>query len=267
MKILNRHISSLQLLFFVVYVILSSVMIFTPIIITGSVHITKKFIIDEDVMEVILLSVLFALSLLIFKLYRKEASKQAELIDNIKTDKKKADEKLFDSMDYIGKVNVQIEEIKSIFETTNAYPETMNEFKRTVRFLSDRVLGIVNTNWVLFRIVNSDTHRTIYECFETRQGFVCRYPHVSNKMILEKRSISPFTAVISNPRNLNFLVFCAMPVDTINNDQRVFIQAIMNEITMLFIILNSSYDKVDNRVFVDNRSNKQTDALRHLSPS
>lgn len=267
MKILDRHISSLQLLFFVIYVILSSVMILTPIIITGSVHITQKFIIDEDVMEVLLLSVLFVLSLLIFNLYRQEASKQAELIDNIKSDKRKADQKLFDSLDYIGKVNVQIEEIKSIFDTTNAYPETKNDFKRTARFLSERVLGIVNTNWALFRIISSENHRTIYECFETRQGFVCRYPHVSNRMILEKRSVPPFTAIISSPRNLNFLVFCAMPVDAINNDQRVFIQAIMNEITMLFIILNSSFDKADNRVFADHRSHKQTDALRRLLPS
>jgi ABC-type Mn2+/Zn2+ transport system permease subunit len=72
-------------------VILSSVMIFTPILITGSVHITNKFIIDEDVMEVILLSILFALNFLTFKLYKQEASKQDELISTIKNDKKKAD--------------------------------------------------------------------------------------------------------------------------------------------------------------------------------
>jgi predicted nucleic acid binding AN1-type Zn finger protein len=73
-------------------------------------------------------------------------------------------------------------------------------------------------------------------------------------MIVEKQPISSFTTVISNPQNLNILVCCAMPVDKINNDQRVFIQAIMNEITMLFIILNSSYNKNENRIFVENES-------------
>ena len=87
MKILNRHISSLQILFFVIYVILSSVMILTPVIITGSVHITKKFIIDEDVMEVLLLSILFGVNLLIFKLYRQEGGKQEELISKMNRDK------------------------------------------------------------------------------------------------------------------------------------------------------------------------------------
>jgi hypothetical protein len=266
MKILNHHISSLQLLFFVIYVILSSVMICTPIIITGSVHITKTFIIDEDVMEVILLSILFALSLLIFKLSRQEAHKQDELINKFKNDKKTADEKLFDSLEYIGKVNVQIEEIKSIFNTTNAYPETRNDFKKSIRFLSGRVLGIVNTNWALFRIISSDTHRTMYECFEAREGFSCRYPHVSNKLIVEKQFTSPFTTVISHPHKLNVLVCCAMPVNTINNDQRIFIQAIMNEITMLFIILNSSNDNNDNGIFVDNRSKKKAEAARPSLP-
>ena len=204
MKILNHRISFLQLLFFVIYVILSSVMILTPILITRSVHVRRTFIIDEDVMEALLLSFLFALSLLMSKLYKNEASKQEELINNIKKDKKKADEKLFDSLDYIGKVNVQIEEIKSIFDTSNAYPETKNDFKRTVRFLSERVLGIVNTNWVLLRIISNGTDRTIYECFETRDGFSCCYPHVSNKMIVEQQSTSHFTTVISRSAKSEF---------------------------------------------------------------
>jgi hypothetical protein len=201
------------------------------------------------------------------KLYKNEASKQEELINNIKKDKKKADEKLFDSIDYIGKVNVQIEEIKSIFETSSTYLRTKNDFKRTVRFLSERVLGIVNTNWVLLRIISNGTHRTIYECFETREGFSCRYPRVSNKMIVEQQSASQLTTVISNPRNLNFLVICAMPVDAISHDQRVFIRAIMNEITMFFIILHSSFDDNENILFLENRNTKKIEAVRPLPPS
>ncbi len=232
-------------------------MIFTPIMITGSVHITKKFIIDEDAMEGLLLVFLFALNLLIFKLYKQTTSKQEELIDKIEREKKKADEKLFDSLSYIGKVNVQIEEIKSIFNTTNTLPETKNDFKKTARVLSERVLGIVNTNWALFRIINIDTGRTIFECFETRQGFSCRYPHVSNKMIVEKQFTSPFTTVVSTPPNVNVLICCAMPVETINTDQRVFIQAIINEITKLFIISNSSHYRDEHGTFAESKSNKK----------
>jgi len=254
MKIKYYHASVVQTLYFIIYLVLSSVIIFTPILITGSVTITKKIIIDEEIAEVILLAILFSLSVLIFKLYKQEASRQEEFIKKMKNDKKTTDEKLYDSLSYIGKVNVQIEEIKSIFNTTNTYPETKNDFRKAFRFLSERVLGIVNTNWALMRIINSSTQRTISECFETRQGYSDLYPHVSNKMIIEKQNISHFTTLISNSKNMNILVCCTMPIDGINNDQRVFIQAIINEIMMLFIILNSSYYKNGNNIVEENIS-------------
>ena len=255
MKKINYHASFLQTLYFIIYLLLSSVIIVTPILITGSIYITEKIIIDEEIAEVILLAILFSLSILILKLYKQEAAKQEEFIRKIKNDKKTTDERLYDSLSYIGKVNVQIEEIKTIFNTTNTYPETKNDFKKTLRFLCERVLGIVNTKWTLLRIINSNTQRTLCECFETRQGYSCQYPHVSNKMIVEKRIIPSFTTIISNSQNLNILVSCTMPIDEINTDQRVFIQAIINEIIMLFIILNSSYYKNGNNVSEENRSN------------
>ena len=254
MNKLTYHASFLQSLYFIIYLLLSIVIVVTPILITGSVYITEKLIIDEEIAEVILLGILFSLSILIFQLYKREASKREELIKKMKDDKKTTEEKLFDSLSYIGKVNVQIEEIKTIFNTTNKYPETKNDFKKMFRFLSERVLGIVNTNWALFRIINTNTQRTISECFETRHGFSGHYPHISNKMIVEKQLVSPYTTIISNSKNLNILVCCTMPIDKINSDQRVFIQAIINEIIMLFIILNSSYYKNGNNIVEENIS-------------
>jgi hypothetical protein len=251
MKELKIKASFLQILYLIIYICLASFIIITPILISGSVHLTKKFIIDEEIIEVILLGVLFSLSILIFKLYKQEARKKEDIIKKIKSDKKTTEEKLFDSLSYIGKVNVQIEEIKSIFNTTNKYPETKNDYKKSFRFLSERVLGIVNSNWVLFRIIDRNTRKTISECFETRAGFSSQYPCISNKMIIENQFMTSCTTVISNPQNLNILVCCALPIDKINKDQRIFIEAIINEIIMLFIILHSSYYKNETKIFTE----------------
>ena len=70
---------------------------------------------------------------------------------------------------------------------------------------------------------------------------------------MEKQPIVPFSYVISNPGNLNILVSCIMPVDKISNDQRLFIQAIINEISKLFIILNSGYYKQESKLIVEER--------------
>jgi hypothetical protein len=76
-------------------------------------------------------------------------------------------------------------------------------------------------------------------------------------MIIEKQPVLPFSYVISNPENLNILVSCIMPVDKITNDQHVFIQAIINEITKLFVILNSLYYKKESNLIFEGNTDKK----------
>jgi hypothetical protein len=242
MKKVKTDPSFLQVLYIVVFLILSCLIIYIPHAINNPLHVTKKLIIEEEFVESFLLLVLFLLNIFILGLYKREVARQKEMIIRINNDKKSSDDKLNDSFRYIGKVNVQIQQIKSIF-TSSRFPKTKSDFKKTLLFFSERVFGIVNTDWVLFRIIDSNTRKTISEQFETRHGLPVEYPHLSNKMIIEQQSCSPFTTVISNPGDLNILVCCTLPVDTITNEERVFIQAITNEITMIFIYFNSAYYK------------------------
>lgn len=248
MKKINIQPSFLQVLYLLVTVILFSVILLTPLLIQGPLRLTEKLILEEEIIEGCLLSVLVLLSILIYTLYKHESAKQRELINKINLAKKSAEEKLFDSFQYIGQINVQIEQIKLIFKHSDKLPETKNDFKKTLYFLSERVFGITNANWILFRIIDNKNHKTINEQFETRQGYNFDYPHVSNKTIIENQSCPPFTAVISSPQNFNILVCCILSVDKISNDERVFIQAITKEITMLFVILNSSYYTEGNKI-------------------
>ncbi len=249
MKKLNLQPSSLEILYLLINLLLFSVIILTPILIHGPLYLTEKLIIGEEIAEGTLLCILFFLSILIFNLYKHEVLKHKELINKINNDKKSAEDKLDDSFKYIGQINVQIQQIKLIFNNYSKLPETKNDFKKTLYFFSERVFGITTANWVLFRIIDSETSKTINEQFEIRHGYTFDYPHISNKMIIEKQSCSPFTAIISNPQNFKILVCCILPVDNVSNEERIFIQAITNEITMLFVILNSSYyNKEGNKI-------------------
>jgi hypothetical protein len=230
MKKLNFKPSFLQILYFLIAILLLAVIFITPLLISGPLFLTEKLIIEEEIIEGSLLCIMFFLGLLIFNLYKHEVHKQKELINKINND------------------NVQIQQIKLIFNNYDKLPETKNDFKKTLYFFSERVFSITNANWVLFRIIDSKNHKTINEQFETRHGYTFDYPHISNKMIIEEQSCPPFTAIISNPQNFNILVCCILPVDNVSSDERIFIQAITNEITMLFVILNSSYYKEGNRI-------------------
>ncbi len=241
MKKLSFQSSFLRILYLIINILLFSVVIFTPLLIRGPLYLTEELIIKEEIFEASLLCILFALSFIIYELYKHEARKQEELIIKIRNDKKSAEEKLDDSFRYIGQINVQIQQIKLIFNNYNKLPETKNDFKRALFYFGERVFGITDADWVLFKIINCKNSKTINEQFETRHEGAFDYPHISNKMIIEKQACPPFTAIISNPQNFNILVCCILPVDNVNNDERIFIQAITNEITMLFVILNSSY--------------------------
>lgn len=243
MKKVKSNPAFLQVMYLVIFFVLFGLMVYIPHAINNPLHVTQKFIVEEEVIESILLSVLLLLNLLIYSLYRKESVRQKELVAKMKTENKSIHEKLDDSFKYIGKVNVQIQQIKSIFNSSDRFPKTKNDFKKTLLFYSERIFGIVNIDWVLFRIINSTTGRTISEQFETRQGLPREYPHISNKMILERQRLNPYTTVVANPQDLSILVSCTIPAENITGDERVFIQAITNEIAMIFIYFNSIYYK------------------------
>jgi len=256
MKKANFKPVFLQILYLITFFLLYAVIVFTPALITGPAHITNNLIFKEETIEGLLLAILFLLSFLILNLYKYEVFKHKKVIEKAKKDKMIVDDRLLESDQYIGMLNVQISEIKSIFNSISKYPETKAELKDTYRFFGKRILGIVNSNWVLIRIINSNTQRTIGEHFEIRHGITVSYPRVSNKMIIEDVAIAEYCSVISNPENLNILVFCILPISEISNDQRIFIQAIINEIIKLFMILKSSYYKNENIVFQEDKPYK-----------
>lgn len=246
--------SRLQVLYLVIFFILFTFIIIAPSLINGPLYLAKKIIIEEETIEGALLFILFLISIWIFNLYKNEAGKNKEMIMTINHDKKKVEERLSISDQYIASLNVQIQEIYSIFNDIDKYPESKSDLRKAFRFFGKRVLGIVNTNWVLFRIIDISSQRTICESLETRQGYSSDYPHVSNKMILEKQLIPEYITVNANPLNLNIFASCIMPIAAISKEQRIFVQAIINEITKLFVILNSSYYKKEMKILNGNKS-------------
>ena len=115
MKKSNFQFSFFQVLYLIFFLILFSIIISTPILINGYVNFTENLIIEEEIAESVLLCVLLSLSLVLAYQYKREIYKQKGLIKKIENDKKTAKEKLIDSFKYIGKINVQIQEIKSIY--------------------------------------------------------------------------------------------------------------------------------------------------------
>ena len=243
MKNTGFHPSFLQLIYLILFIFLFTLIISTPEFIIGSVHFSERLIVREEIVKGILLGILFVVSTLILNLYKGEVAKHKDQIEKINTDKQKVEERLQISDQYIGMINVQIKEIKSVFFSIDNYPQTKADFKRTFTFFGEKVLGIVNSNWVLIRIVNSESQRTISEHYKARSRSINKYPQISNKLMIDAQPIASHTSIISNPKDIDILVFCVLPLETISSDEQIFLQAIIDEITKMYIIFNSSYFK------------------------
>src|SRR5664279_3958203 len=155
MKKLNIRPSFLQTLYLIIFIILFAFIIYTPTLIKGPVSLTSKLILEEETFEGVLICILFIISILILNLYKREVTKHKEIINKISNEKKKIEDRLIDSEQYIAIMNVQIQEIKSIFNTIDKYPETKEGLKKALTFFGSRVIGIVNSEWVMFRIIDT----------------------------------------------------------------------------------------------------------------
>jgi hypothetical protein len=242
MKI-NIHPTFLQMVYFVILLFLLAIIIYSPSLINGPVHLTRKLIVEEDTVEGILVGILFIVSILIVNLYKNEVYKHKELIQKINTDKQKVEDRLYVSDQYIGMVNVQLREINSTYDCIENYPKTKPEFKEAFRSFGKRLLGIVKSDWVLIRIIDSKSQRSLSEHFETMENLTVEYPHVSNKLIIEQKQMLSHISVVYNPKNLDMIVFCILPVEKISPDEEGFIKTILDELTKMFLIINSSHYK------------------------
>lgn len=243
MKKLNLHLL-LRIIYITILLLIFITIIIVPKLIKGSTSFIEKIIIEEEFLEGFFIAILLGLSLLIQKYYRKEIGWYRAQANKIKNDKKLAEERLNDAFNYIGKVNVQIQEIESIFAKDLKYPETKKDFKKLLFYFSEYALGIVHADWVLIRIIDSVNQRTISEHLETRGKFTLQnYPHISNRAIIEDQSNLSLTVITSHPQNINIISCCIFPLNKISNEQRNLVKAIVSQIIMLFIIFESSYYK------------------------
>jgi len=264
MKNTKVHFAYLQIVYLTILTVLFLFIIYPPSFVEGPVNL-KKLIPEKETIEVILTSILFLLSIFIMRFYKREVDKNREQIQRIKNDKMRVEERLLESDQYIGLVNVRIQDIKSIFYSFENYPKTKAELKNTFVFLGKRILRITNSNWVLIRIIDKSTQKTISEHFESKGEQTSGYPHVSNKTIIEEKQLVSNISVICNPKNLDILVSCTLSVDKISNNERIFVQAIANEIAKQYIISNSTYNTDANKIIVSHLPNDTEKRIKRIS--
>ena len=232
-----QKIKILERIYYYIFVVLLFSLALTPYIIKSG-----TLFLEEEYLEVILIIIQMFLGYLAFRLYKKEAENNLKKVQKLQHHRDKLEKQLGDAFKYIGSVNVQMQEIKSIFSGIKKYPESKKDFKLIMHFLADKILGITDIDWVIFKIIDLNNFQTLKEYCGSRGLSVLLKCDISNEDVVGEKS-DFYDIFKSDQENFNEKAFCIIPNKKLTNNQKIFIKAIINQLDMMFIIFSSSYYK------------------------
>jgi len=192
---------------------------------------------SDEVSETVFISSLFLLMAILFSFYSREVNKY-------KKQQEELEDRLRETFKYIGSINLQIEEMKKVFSSVNKYPESKKDIQALFVHTAERILGMINADWVLLKIVDIRSGNNLHEYFISRGNKKIDKIKVENKELLSGEcSFGQCSIVKSNQENFNIKAFCILPVAAKDDNQEFLINSIVNQLEMLFIIFNSLYYK------------------------
>jgi hypothetical protein len=229
----------LEFTYIVTIVLLLSAVILTPFIIRGHFLLVKKYVIQEDILEAVLIIVLLLIAYLLSAVYKNDLKKYRRQSRRLSVDNSDLMSKLIDAFKYIGGINVQIQEIRSILCGVRRYPAAENEFRRDLALFARKLLAIVNSDWVVIRIIDQTNLRTIREHLESRKKGNFYIKGISNRAIVAKQTIDGYSIVASQVDNSTIRVVSVFPKKSLDEKEKVLVEAITHQIEMLYLIFIS----------------------------
>lgn len=219
--------------------LISGVILFTPFLVKNI------SIIDESFAESIFLLFLITFAYFITFLYKKQSKFYKKIIADLSDSKKNSEERLNEAFKYIGKINVQTQEVESAFNVINKYPTSKQEVRKLINYLAGKILGMINSDWVVVRIVDIEKIKTLTEVYLYRNQEPKIKPLIPNKSLINKEALVNLTVISSTEDNFNINTYCIFPA-IINKEETMFVESVANQVEMLYIIYSSVYLKKEN---------------------
>jgi hypothetical protein len=187
---------------------------------------------SEEIIETIVLIILLSLAYVVIFLYFRELRRLRRYQVNL-------EDRLQDTFKYIGSVNLQMEEMRQAFANFKKYPENKKDIRTVFVYFSEKILAMVNADWVVLRIIDVKTGRSIRDDKFVRQNQKIATVKFDNNDILSgKIKLENGVVIKSDQENFNIKACCILP-SSLNRDQEFFVRSMINQLEMLFIVFSS----------------------------
>jgi len=208
----------------------------TPMSIRHSISMTPNFIIDEDILETALIAVLFGISSVILIAFKNRLKEYQEAVNQVREEKSNLISRLSEAFSYIGSVNLEIQELQSIFCSIDQFPKSKNEFKQLINHLTAKATAIASAPWGVIRIIDKSNGRTVKEHAVEFRKKALPSTTVGNRAIVEEDSTEAFRLIRSSQKNTDLLTVCILPQGPLSKQNSALITAIVNQVEMYFLL-------------------------------
>lgn len=144
------------------------------------------------------------------------------------------EERLTDSFKYIGKINLLVDEFKSIFVPKKDFPSTKIEFKKIIKDYTERIMAISREDWAAIRIIDMEGLNTAAEyCSRSSSGFK---PTFTNNDIV--KNSCEFHVVSTKSNNHRLKAYCLLPKEVKEKEIAFFITSIIGQLELMVAVMH-----------------------------
>ena len=242
------HLQKARIVLVLNFIVLFCIIIMTPFFIkNGTVLFSEEFV------EGFFLAVELGALIIVFRHYDAQIKKNENEAISLNTKLEKKEKELLNALEYLGKVNVQISMIKSIFEKTKV-PSTKSQLTEVYSELLGIVCGMTDEPYAILRIVNLQNGRMLSERIEKINGTNDNDIKISmgSKELIEKFSkrdkanegkVATFFSDVENFYIKAFIIIPNSKRRKFQQEERTFLEAIANQCEIVFLLFNSEYYK------------------------
>lgn len=242
------HLQKAKIVLVLNFIVLFCIIIMTPFFIKNG-----TVLLSEETVEGAFLTIeLFAL-IVVFRHYDSQIKRHEDEAMTLNTKLEKKEKELLNALEYLGKVNVQVSMIKSIFEKMKV-PSTKSQLIEVYSELLRIVCGMTDEPYAALRIVNLQNGRMLSEHIEKVNGHSDEEikNSLGNKELIEKfikrdkDNIGEFATFFSNVENFYAKAFITIPNakgKKFQQEERAFLEAVANQCEIVFLLFNSRYYK------------------------
>jgi hypothetical protein len=206
-----------------------------PLIVRHGIAV-QRFVIEEETLETFLILALFGISYPLLRGLIGTLRSYRQAAEQALAENASLLSRLAETFQYVGTVNVEIQEMQSVLGGIDCYPQSRKEFQRCLERLAVKAMAIIGAPWVVIRIIDRQRGRTLKECAAQRRKGVLPLATLGNRDILENRPIENRAKVILQPKNIDLLAVCIFSAHPAGDVERLLLSAILNQCLMLFLL-------------------------------